>query len=318
VINQEFDNVKTIIITGGNTGLGYECAKNIGQDCKTNHIILACRNSQKANDAVKSLISETGNPNIRSLELDLSSLESIRRFASEFVSLNLPPLYAVVCNAGIQIVNGTQYTNDGFEMTFGVNHLGHFLLVNLLLGEMADTGKVVFVSSDTHDPLQKTGMPEPIYEKAEWLAYPDKSNVSFSGTRRYTTSKLCNLYCTYELAERIKTQTNKNITVNAFNPGMMPGTGLARNHNFFARFAWKYILPVLTLFKHNVNTVAKSGKALAMLITDHRLDNITSKYFDGTKQTDSSELSYNKQNREDLWKTSMELVHLKKDEIIFA
>lgn len=309
---------KTIIITGGNTGLGYECAKNIARDCKTNHVILACRNSQRANESVKSLINETGNPNIRSLELDLSSLESARRFAREFAGLNLPPLYALVCNAGVQIVNGTQYTKDGYEMTFGVNHLGHFLLVNLLLGEMADRGKIVFVSSDTHDPLQKTGMPEPIYEKAEWLAYPNKSNVPLSGTRRYTTSKLCNIYCTYELTERIKTQTEKNIAVNAFNPGMMPGTGLARNHNFFARFAWKYILPVLTIFKHNVNTVAKSGKSLAMLITDSRLDNITGKYFDGAKQADSSKLSYDKQNREDLWKTSVELVHLKKDETILV
>lgn len=278
-------------------------------------MILACRNSQRANEAVKSLIIETGNTNIRSLELDLSSLESVRRFVHEFVGLNLPPLYAIVCNAGVQIVNGTQYTKEGFEMTFGVNHLGHFALVNLLLGKMAVRGKIVFVSSDTHDPLQKTGMPEPIYEKAEWLAYPNKSNVLLSGTRRYTTSKLCNIYCTYELAERIKTQTEKNITVNAFNPGMMPGTGLARNHNFFARFAWKYILPVLTIFKHNVNTVAKSGKSLAMLITDSRLENITGKYFDGTKQTDSSNLSYVKQNWEDLWKTSMELVNLKKDEL---
>jgi len=179
---------------------------------------------------------------------------------------------------------------------------------------MADNGKIVFVSSDTHDPLQKTGMPEPLYNNAEELAYPEKSNVLLSGTRRYTTSKLCNLYCTYELAELIKTQTKKNITVNAFNPGMMPGTGLARNYNAFARFAWKYILPVLILFKHNVNTVAKSGKSLARLIIDPKFDNVSGKYFDGTKQIDSSELSYNKENREDLWKTSMRLVLLKKDE----
>jgi len=134
MINQESKNTKTIIITGANTGLGYECAKNIAQDCKTNHIILACRNTQRATEAVESLINETGNPNISSIELDLSSLESVRQFVNEFIKLNFPPLYAIVCNAGVQIVNGIQYTQDGFEMTFGVNHLGHFLLVNLLLG----------------------------------------------------------------------------------------------------------------------------------------------------------------------------------------
>jgi hypothetical protein len=221
MINQETDNKKTVIITGGNTGLGYECAKNIAQIYKNSQIILACRNNQKAHEAVKSLISETGNP-------------------------------------------------------------------------------------------------EPAYEKAEWLAYPDKTDISLSGTRRYTTSKLCNLYCTYELSERITLKTKKHITVNAFNPGMMPGTGLAQDHNVFARFAWKHILPVLTIFKHNVNTVAQSGKLLAMLITDPGLDHITGKYFDGGKQANSSELSYNKQNREDLWKTSMELVNLTKDETILA
>lgn len=196
---QKTTKLRTIIITGGNTGLGYECAKNIARDDKMAQIILACRNAKKADDAVQSLIRDTGNNNIRSLELDLSSLESVRHFTSEFINLQLPPLFAIVCNAGIQIAYGTQYTTEGFEMTFGVNHLGHFLLVNLLLEEMSDKGRIVFVSSDTHDPLQKTGMPEPLYEKAEWLAYPERSKTALSGTRRYTTSKLCNLYCTYEV-----------------------------------------------------------------------------------------------------------------------
>lgn len=308
---------KTIIITGGNSGLGYECAQNIAKTNKDTYIVLACRNSDKTMSAVNSLINSTGNRNISKLEIDLSSLESVRNFVKIFTDSKFPPLYAIVCNAGIQIVNGTRYTEDGFELTFGVNHLGHFLLVNMLLEKM-DNGRVVFVSSDTHDPAQKTGMPEPVYNKAELLAYPNRSEISLSGTARYTTSKLCNIYCTYELAERIRSQTNKNITVNAFNPGMMPGTGLARDYSPFLKFMWKYIMPIMILFQKNVNTVKKSGRALASLITNDELDNVSGKYFDGTKEIGSSKLSYNLENQNDLWRTSVELVQLKQNETIIT
>jgi NAD(P)-dependent dehydrogenase (short-subunit alcohol dehydrogenase family) len=317
----EISSNKTFIITGGNTGLGYECAKNIGKDNKNNQIVIACRNATKAKEAVNSLIKETGNDNIISLELDLSSLESVRDFVTQFLDSKLPPLYAIVCNAGLQIVSKAQYTKNGFELTFGVNHLGHFLLVNRLLENMLDTGRIVFVSSGTHDPLQKTGMPEPKYENARLLAYPkeidSKEDMSLIGRRSYTTSKLCNLYCTYELAEKIKKQTNKNITVNAFDPGLMPGTGLARSYPPFLRFVSKYILPVLILVHPNVNTVTKSGKALASLVTNTELDKTTGKYFEGIKEIKSSALSYSKENRKDLWGTSVELSALNKNETIF-
>jgi len=308
---------KTIIITGGNSGLGYECAKNIAKTNKDTYIVLACRNSDKTISAVKSLINTTGNCNISNLEIDLSSLRSVRKFVKIFTDSKFPPLYAIVCNAAVQIVNGTRYTEDGFESTFGVNHLGHFLLVNMLL-EKIDNGRVVFVSSDTHDPAKNTGMPEPVYNKAELLAYPDRSEISLSGTARYTTSKLCNIYCAYELVERIKSQTNKNITVNAFDPGMMPGTELARDYNPFLRFVWKHIMPILTLFRRNVNTVSKSGRALASLIVNVEFDKVSGKYFEGTREIASSKLSYDFENRNDLWRTSTDLVQLQQNETIIS
>lgn len=160
-------------------------------------------------------------------------------------------------------------------------------------------------------------MPEPIYKKAEFLACPNKSDIVLSGRERYTTSKLCNIYCTYELAERIASQTSKKITVNAFNPGMMPGTGLARDYSFILKFIWKYILPVLVLLRKNVHTVKNSGKHLASIVTGYQTENVTGKYFDGIKQIESSELSYNKENRKDLWRTSIELVQLKQNKTIF-
>jgi len=313
---------KTIIITGGNSGLGYACAKNIAKANKNNHVILACRNAAKADESVNSLIKETDNNNITSLELDLESLESVRNFVNKFSNSYYPPLYSLVCNAGLIMVDKTHYTKEGYESTFGINHLGHFLLAIMLIGKMTNSGRIVFVSSGTHDPLQKTGVAEPIYENARLLAYPketsENKNMMLIGQRRYTTSKLCNIYCTYELAKRIKQQTNKNITVNAFNPGQMPGTRFSRTFPPLIRFVSDHILPILTLFSPTVNTANKSGKALASLIINPELNETTCKYFDGTREIKSSKLSYNKENIKDLWKTSVELSKLNKTETILT
>lgn len=311
---------KTIIITGGNSGLGYACARNMAKAHKNIHVILACRHAAKANEAVHSLIKATNNNNITSLELDLSSLESVRDFVTKFSSSGFPPLYALVCNAGLIMIDKTRYTKDGFESTFGVNHLGHFLLANMLLEKMTHSGRIVFVSSGTHDPANKTIVAVPVYESARLLAYPKKmgqnENMLTVGQRRYSTSKLCNIYCTYELAERIQQQTDKNITVNAFDPGQMPGTGFSRTFPLFMRFFTKYINYISVLFRPNVNTPNKSGKALASLIINPEFNEITGKYFEGTREIRSSELSYNRENRKNLWKTSVELSKLNKTETL--
>lgn len=190
----------------------------------------------------------------------------------------------------------------------------------MLLEHITHSGRIVFVSSDTHDPLKKTGMPAPVFVDPKKLACPDQTSsneaISLIGKRRYTTSKLCNLYFTYELASRINQQTETNITVNAFDPGMRPGTGLAQSYTPLMKFVWKYVLPVLTLFVPNVNTVRQSGKALAALVTDSKHNRTTGKYFEGTKEIHSSELSYNNENSKLLWKESMELSKLNKPETI--
>lgn len=93
------------------------------------------------------------------MTLDLASLASVRQFVQDFQTREHPPLEAIVCNAGVQIVSGTRYTENGFEITFGVNHLEHFLLVNLLLPQLSDRSRIVFVSSDTHNPETNTGIP---------------------------------------------------------------------------------------------------------------------------------------------------------------
>lgn len=301
---------RTFIITGGNAGLGYECAKNIARDSMENYVLLACRSPQRAGEAIKRLIGETGNPNVSMLALDLASLASVRAFVRDFAALPLPPLFALVCNAGCHGGEETAFTKDGFEMTFGVNHLGHFYLINLLLPLVAEGGRIVIVSSDTHDPRTKTGKPAPIYPGALKLAYASENDPRMTNSRRYSTSKLCNIYCCYELNERIQ-KTGRNVTVNAFNPGMMPGTALVRNYRGFTRFLWYHVAPILIYLKKSVHSVEDSGRKLARLALSPEVEGISGKYFDGADIISTSELSYNEANRKDLWQTSVELTGLK-------
>jgi NAD(P)-dependent dehydrogenase (short-subunit alcohol dehydrogenase family) len=305
---------QTIIITGGNSGLGYQCAKNIAQSEQGWHIIIASRNLHRVESAVSRLITETSHPHVQGLELDLASLQSVRHFVQQLSQLNIPPLTGLVCNAGIQIVSGNTSTVDGFETTFGVNHLAHFLLVNLLLPQMAEGSRIVFVSSDTHDPTTQTGMPAPRYESPHQMAFPHEINemedVGTLGQQRYATSKLCNLLCTYELARRLQRHQIK-ISANAFNSGLMLDTQLSRGYSTNQKLSLllNNFLPLLrqVLKFHNSKNM---GKALALVVLNPDLNGVTGKYFDGFVRGNSSAESHNELKAVELWDESKVLVSL--------
>ena len=303
---------RSIIITGGNSGLGYQCAKAIAQSGQSWQIIIASRNRSKVERAVKQLISDTVYPHIQGIVIDLASLQSIRQFVARIAQLDIAPIDGLICNAGVQIISGTTYTEDGFETTFGVNHLGHFLLVNLLLPQMAEFSRIIFVSSDAHDPTTKTGMPAPRYRSPNQMAFPQPSDktddIANIGRYRYTTSKLCNLLCTYELAKRLQNY-RKTIWVNAFNPGLMLDTQLARDYN--RQETWKFLLnslPHLLFHILRFRNSRKMGKALASLILNPDLDSVSGKYFDGFKQVESSIESHDIHKAVELWQESTMLV----------
>jgi light-dependent protochlorophyllide reductase len=305
---------QSIIITGGNSGLGYQCAKAIAQSERGWHIIIASRNLHRVESAVSRLMTETSYPHIQGLELDLASLQSVRHFVQQLAQLNIPPLKGLVCNAGVQIVSGTTFTVDGFETTFGVNHLAHFLLVNLLLPQMAENSRIVFVSSDTHDPTTQTGMPAPRYESPHQMAFPPEihqlENVESIGQHRYATSKLCNLLCTYELARRLQ-RHQSTISVNAFNSGLMLDTQLARGYSTKQKLALllNNFLPLLrqVLKFHNSKNM---GQALALVILNPDLNGVTGKYFDGFVRGNSSPESHDERKAVELWDESKVLVSL--------
>ena len=317
---------KTVIITGGNSGLGYQCAKVLAQSHEW-HVIIAGRNPDRIEQAANQLTRETGNEHIEAQPIDLASLQSVRAFAQAYDQKQRPPLHAIVCNAGVTLSGPTRYTQDGFEMTFAVNHLAHFLLVHLLLRYLHTPARVVFVSSGTHIPEHRlariSGMPIPKYVRAQALAFPDSASVEdriTTQSQRYTTSKLCNVLCTYEFSRRLidegHSTTEHQIDVFAVDPGLMPGTGLAREYPQVLASAFMGVVSLIQPFVGGIRTPEQSGRDLARLATDPALASKSGQYFDGDKPVRSSKDSYDRAKALDLWETSIELTGLTKGETI--
>jgi len=205
--NQDLSG-KVALITGGNTGIGYETAKELLQ--LNAHVIIACRNENRAKSAVENLKEEVPtNGGIEYMLLDLSSLASVRNFVKEWKSRAIPNLHYLINNAGLMGVPEGTKTEDGFEMHFGVNHLGHFLLTNLLLDDLKnqrDPARIINVSSRAH--MRGTiDLNDLMFEKRE-----------YSRLTVYAQSKLANVVFTKELAKRLQ---GTHVTAFSLHPGVV-------------------------------------------------------------------------------------------------
>jgi len=260
----------------------------------------------------------TGHSNVKFLKLDLSSLGVIRQFAADYASKGFPPIKALVMNAGLQIVSGVKYSADNIEMTFAVNHVGHALLFYLLRPHLANDCRIVITASGTHDPAQKSGLPDAVYNTAEELAHPTAETAKNNGRQRYATSKLCNIMWMYALHKRLTNASAAQAwSVTAFDPGFMPGTGLARDASAPLRFVSTKILPhviplLRLLFSPNINLPWESGAALANLAVGGVPE--SGKYWEGTRVIKSSDLSYDTGRQEDLWEWTINKVALNQEE----
>ncbi len=194
---------KTLIVTGGNSGLGYEAALQFAG--KGAHVVLACRNPEKARGAIEAITSAKPGASLEAMELDLASLSSVRGFAKNF--LDTHGALDVLCNnAGVMALPHRR-TLDGFEMQFGTNHLGHFALTGLLLERLLGTpgARVVTVSSTMH----RTGKIH--FDDLQW-------ERRYSKWGAYGQAKLANLLFTYELQRKLDAKGASLITV-ACHPG---------------------------------------------------------------------------------------------------
>ncbi|CAG8978204.1 hypothetical protein HYALB_00011439 [Hymenoscyphus albidus] len=295
---------RSVIITGGTAGLGLFAAREIAKAHPEYLVVLASRND--GDGAADKINAGLQQENTVYVPLDLSDNASVRKFAEKWASKNHPPIQALLLNAGLQFPGALQKNFEGLEKTFVISHIGHALLFHLLCPYFAPNIRVVVTSSGTHDPAKKTGLPDAVYHSAEELAHPPTSAVKIPGRQRYSTTKLANVLWTYALNSRlVRRVPERGITINAFDPGLMPGTGLARVAVWYQRILWfyvlPYIMPLLKLLIPNVHTAEESGHSLARLAVGKEVEGVSGRYFEGSREIKSSNDSYDESKQEDLW-----------------
>ena len=279
--------MKNVIITGANSGLGFETAKKIAKD-HDYKIILACRNEAKANDAKEKIILESGNTNIETQLLDTSSLASVRDFVKRFESRG-EKVDVLLNNAGISNMAASGKTADGFDVVFETNYLGHFLLTQLLLPSMSENARIMNITSDMHNP---PGGLE--YKPVNEVAYADADEK-----RRYNYSKLYMIYFTHELDGILKEKSSQ-ICVNCFNPGFMADTNFSQGHGKEREVMVKQTMP------ERYGTLEVSSDVLASLLTSEEYEGISDQYFDRDNgPARSSDLSYDKDHAKELYEKSL-------------
>lgn len=314
----------TVLITGGHTGLGFEAAKRMAANSRLN-LLLAGRSLDKVERAAKQIRSAYG-VEVTPIQLDLSSLASVRTAAESCRAMlktgQVDSLQAIVCNAGGQFQGPISYGADGYEETFAGNYLGHFLLVDLLLDSLSDQGRIVFTASGTHDPETMDGkiVGRAVEPDAQALALDGKNGLKpISGGKRYSTSKLCTILYAYELDRKLR-RSHSSITSIAFDPGLIPETGLSRTSPKPVQWLtttslMKGFLKVLGV---TMGSLSFSGNALAKIAADPAFAGGSGKYFQSKNgrliEARSSKVSYDEQRAAKLWSDSEQLVHLQASE----
>lgn len=291
---------KVIIVTGGNSGLGYESVKAFAM--KGAEVILASRSYEKGEQALIEILKDVPEGKIKVMQLDLSDLESVKKFASEY-KLAHEKLDVLLNNAGIMM---TPYftTKDGFEGQLGTNHLGHFALTGLLMDVILKTKKsrVVNVSSGAH----KNGV-------MDFSNLQFENGKDYSPMKAYGRSKLSNLLFTYELQRRLKAAKKDTISV-AAHPGVAM-TNLARHME--GKFLFKILAP---LFKLMAQDQAAGALPQIRASVDSQVKG--SEYFgpEGKREfrgypvlVQSNEASHNLEDARKLWEESEKLTGVKID-----
>lgn len=250
--------MSTFVMTGGTSGFGAIAAKRmtLSGDAR---LILGARRPTSVSE---------------SIPLDLTALDSVRAFAmSVREQLGDTAVDALVLNAGMIRHDDTGRTVDGFETTFAVNHLAHYLILRLLLPALADSAIIVMTTSGTHDPATKGGLVTPRHADAELLAHPDRDahrnpTPRKAGEHAYTASKLCTVLIAQSLSKLSDVQTRR-ITVIAYDPGQVFGTGLAKDFSFPMRVAWSLFgTPVLGWPLRRLNSTRNSRSAAGNTLAD--------------------------------------------------
>ncbi|XAR53643.1 Very-long-chain 3-oxoacyl-CoA reductase [Bertholletia excelsa] len=283
----------TAIVTGASSGIGTETARVLA--LRGVHVVMGVRNVSAGNEVKDAIVKEIPTAKIDTMELDLSSMTSVKKFASEFNSSGLP-LNILINNAGVMATPFT-LSKDKIELQFATNHIGHFLLTNLLLETMKTTahrscreGRIVNVSSRRH----KLSYPEGIHF--------DKINdqSGYDSMSAYGQSKLANVLHANELARSLK-EDGVNITANSLNPGVV-GTNLFRHHRLFSGLA-------NSLGKLVMKNVQQGAATTCYVALHPQVERISGKYFADCNLAEASLTANDADLARRLWDFSWDLVN---------
>ncbi|TCP19158.1 NAD(P)-dependent dehydrogenase (short-subunit alcohol dehydrogenase family) [Scopulibacillus darangshiensis] len=273
------------VVTGANSGMGLATSAALIK--RGFHVIMACRNSERGAKALQQVKQDSGANHVELMTCDLGSLDSIRTFAKQFKE-RYQRLDVLVNNAGVVSIK-RETTADGFESMIGVNHLGHFLLTNLLLDRLkqAKQGRIVTVSSGAH--------------KAGNIHFNDPHLSSkYNVVKGYSQSKLANILFTRELAERLE---SSSVTANCLHPGAV-GTNLGVNRNTgFGKAIHRVLRPFFL-------TPAEGADTAIYLATSPDVTDNSGEYFYKRKIASISAKARDKALAKKLWAWSEQQVNL--------
>jgi NAD(P)-dependent dehydrogenase (short-subunit alcohol dehydrogenase family) len=280
---------KTVVVTGGNSGIGVETAEALAR--MGARVIVTARNADKGRAAVAGIVQRLGgDAQVQLVVFDLADLSSVRRGAEEILE-QAPRLDVLVNNAGL-VLSERHETVDGFEATFATNHLGPFLLTNLLLDRIkaSTPARIVNVASTAHNTARK-GMP-----------FDDlQSTKRYRGMRVYGESKLANILFTLELARRLE---GSGVTANSLHPGTVrTGYGADGDARGFLAFGIKIAHPFFL-------SPAKGARTSIYLASSPEVERVTGKYFVKCKERRPRRWAEDPEAAQRLWQVSAELVGL--------
>lgn len=251
------------ILTGATSGMGLHIAGALARSSDA-VVIAGVRNPERASALRRCVSAEQ----LVVHPLDLDSLESVAAFSQKVLD-QMPDgsqIESIICNAGLQLIGPKEMATAAIERTFLVNFLSHFLMVETLLPHLRPGGAVVTVASGTHNRDDRIAR----LFGFRGAAFPDVQGVVTGdlgttggdvqlGMDRYATSKLCAIYQALAMAEAVPPE---QAVFYAFDPGLMPGTDLARSRSMMERFGWHYVLPALRPLVRGISSSAASGEAL--------------------------------------------------------
>jgi NAD(P)-dependent dehydrogenase (short-subunit alcohol dehydrogenase family) len=280
---------KNCVVTGGNAGIGYETALALAKAGA--NLIIVSRDREKALEALESIRLQASDSQIDYVLADLSSNKSIRRAADEILH-KFATIDVLVNNAGTWF-SKLEFTEDGIERQFAVNHLAYFLLTHELLGALAASrdGRIICVGSDSH-----------FRGKLHFDDFSLRNN--YHGLRAYAQSKLANVMFAYELDRRLKEKGLENISVNCVQPGRV-NTDIGLKHTIsFHALAWK-------IRRLGGLSPATGAATSVYLASEEAVKGQSGKYWEKCRPKPSSHHSYHREEAARLWDISESLCGIK-------